>query len=371
MKKCLLLFCLSIAVNHVFANFISQGNWRWRKDDGTQTSATALADQNTAPTITSYDNVRLRLEFYNPQSGALPLDNTSLAYSTTGADGSWILISDTTTKNDFALAQSPFVTNFEATTQQLASRTGYTFQPGKVITTLDVYTDTLLPNKSTEYEWVIKPTANAKLNTTYYFETSILGYDMPLPTLTIGAVLPVTITSFSVGQKDNNAIVKWTTATETNNNYFDILRSANGQSWQTIATVKAKGNGTAQNNYEITDNTPLPGNSYYRLRQTDKDGKATLSEVKPFTLANLKDFVASVYPNPTAAAINVVVKNYSGSLTATVTNAGGAVVHKEVLAISTGTSFYKLTISQKLPSGTYYISLSGNNFSQKAKVIVQ
>ncbi len=370
MKKVLLFLCLTITVNHVFANFISQGNWRWKKDDGTQASATPLAAQNTAPTITSYDNVRLRVEFYNPQSGALPLDNTSLAYSTTGAEGSWILISDTIANHDFTLATSPFVTSFEATTQQLTARAGYTFQPGKVITTRDAFTDTLMPNESTEYEWVIKPTENAKLNTTYFFETSILGYDMPLPTLTIGAVLPVTLTSFSVSPSGNKAIVKWTTANEINNDHFNVLRSSNGQSWQTIATIQAKSAGSAQNNYEFTDNTPLNGTSYYRLSQSDKTGKATLSEVKTL-LTQLKEALASVYPNPVVNAINLQLKEYTGSVTAMLVNAQGAVVHKEVIAASSATSSYRLNLATKLPAGAYYLTLSGINLSQKVKVIAQ
>jgi len=372
MKKYLLLFCITILSSHAFANFINQGSWRWHKDDGSETTATYLANEQTAPTITNTDNVRLRVELFNPQSDALPLDNTTLAYSITGLEGSWILISDTIENRDFALSKSAFVTSFEATTQQLTPKAGYTFQPGKIIDSQEPFTDTLAPNVVTEYEWVIKPTSSAKLNTTYFFETSVLGYNDPLPTLSIGAVLPVTITGFTVSQQNNVALVKWSTLTETNNDRFEVLRSSDGQTWQIISTVKAKGNdGSAQNNYAVTDNNPLNGNSFYRLRQYDKDGKTTLTDIKPFTIQLLKEIAASIYPNPTVNAINLLVKNYNGNVTASLMNAQGTVLNRQLITVNSATSSYKLNVNTKLAAGTYYVSLNGNNLSQTLKVIVQ
>lgn len=371
MKKMLLLFCIFAITNQVFANFISQGNWRWHKDDGDEASATYLADLNTIPALANDDNIRLRVEFYNPQSGILPLDNTTLAYSTTAQDGSWTIITDTALMNDFILVKSPYLTSFAPTTQQLDARSGYTFKAGKVIDSYDGYTDSLPPGYSTEYVWVIKPTEHAKLNTTYYFETSILGYDQPLPAISIGAVLPVTLTGFSVTPSGKEATIRWTTLSETNNDRFDILRSADNQTWQTVTTVPAKGKPGATTRYEATDKTPLNGNSYYRLRQYDKDGKTTLSNIQSLSMAAVKAFAASVYPNPTANSINIQVKNYDGAVTTSLMNAQGTVLHRQVLTVSAATSTYRLALNQQLASGIYYVQLKGSNLSQTIKVVVQ
>ncbi len=366
MKKCLLLCCILAVTSHLFA-FTSQGRWRWRKDDGTETTATYLADTNTAPVISGYDNIRLRTELYNNNADTMNNGSTSLAYSSTGAGGPWILISDTVANHDFVLATSPFVADSTPTTQQLPARSGYTFQAGRVISSMAKYNYLLPPKKSTEFEFVIKPTATAQLSHTYFFETSVLGYDQPLPSLTTAAVLPVSIVNFTVSNQDNKAIIKWTTANETNNDHFDVLRSADGQSWQTIAIVKAN---NTPSNYSFTDNTPLNGTGYYRLSQTDKGGKASLSEIKTLVV-QLKGLLASVYPNPVVGAINIQLKNYTGSVTATLINAQGTVVHKEVIAASSATSSYRMNLNTKLPAGTYFVTLSGTGLSQTIKVMVQ
>lgn len=370
MKKTLLLFCIVAIVNQAHA-FTTQGNWRWRKDDGTQTTATYLAAENTTPVITTSDNVRLRIELYNTTGSDQDIKNTTLAYSLTGADNSWVLISDTVTNKDFVLSKSPFVTNLEATTQLLTARSGFAFKSGLLIDTVSTFPYTLSDSVSTEFEWVIKPTSTAKLNTTYYFESSVGGYDKPLPTLTIGSVLAVNLGNFSVTQQGGKALIKWSTSNESNNDHFDVLRSSDGQKWQTIATVKAKGNnGTSQTNYEATDNNPVNGNSYYRLNQYDKDGKSTLSAIRQFSI-QLNKVIASVYPNPTASAINIQVQNYTGTVTAMLTNAQGTVVAKQTIAANASATSYKLNTNAKLPAGAYYLTLSGTNLSQKLKVIVQ
>ena len=65
MKKILLLTALLVTSYNLFA-FTTQGVWRWRKDDGSETTATWRADQNTPITISSTDSIiRLRIELYN------------------------------------------------------------------------------------------------------------------------------------------------------------------------------------------------------------------------------------------------------------------------------------------------------------------
>lgn len=260
------------------------------------------------------------------------------------------------------------------TTAQLTTASdNYPFVGGRIITTPAPFTYTFATHTRTEFEYVIKPTPIAKLSTTYYFRTDQPGTDQNvLPTLTTASALPVSLVSFSVAENSGKALVKWTTANEVSNDHFSVMRSSDGRNFQTIATVKAKGNGsTTPTGYEFTDNAPLNGKSYYRLQQWDVNGKATLSTVQNLTLGNVRNMAASIYPNPTAAAINVVVKDFTGAITATVTNTQGTVVHREVIAVTASTSAYKLNLNKKLPSGTYYVNLTGSNLSQKLKVIVQ
>ena len=91
MKKTLLLILLLVSYTQIFA-FLTQGNWRWRKDNGTETSATWIAPQNTSITIGSSDStLRLRIEVYNTQTDAIALLDT-LQYTTDTTLKKWINI---------------------------------------------------------------------------------------------------------------------------------------------------------------------------------------------------------------------------------------------------------------------------------------
>ncbi len=95
------------------------------------------------------------------------------------------------------------------------------------------------------------------------------------------SVLPVTLTRF-VGQwAAGGAAVnlKWTTATEIDNDFFSVERSADGITFEKIDQVKGAGNSSMLRNYAYTDASPLMASSYYRLRQVDYDGKATYSPI--------------------------------------------------------------------------------------------
>lgn len=95
------------------------------------------------------------------------------------------------------------------------------------------------------------------------------------------SVLPVTLTRF-VGQwAAGGAAVnlKWSTATELDNDYFAVERSTDGVSFEKIAQVAGAGNSSMLRNYAYTDASPLAISAYYRLRQVDYDGTATYSPI--------------------------------------------------------------------------------------------
>jgi hypothetical protein len=88
----------------------------------------------------------------------------------------------------------------------------------------------------------------------------------------ISAPLPITLITFDAACANGVVQVSWTTATEHNNNYFTIERSPDGISWSAIATVAGAGNSLSLVSYSFTDDHPLQGISYYRMKQTDYDG---------------------------------------------------------------------------------------------------
>lgn len=81
--------------------------------------------------------------------------------------------------------------------------------------------------------------------------------------------------------------LKWSTATETNNDYFLIERSKDGIEFESIINVDGAGFSTKKLTYSTSDNNPLSGLSFYRLKQVDFDGQFSNSEIVSVELRNL------------------------------------------------------------------------------------
>ncbi|HHB78031.1 MAG TPA: T9SS type A sorting domain-containing protein [Saprospiraceae bacterium] len=92
-------------------------------------------------------------------------------------------------------------------------------------------------------------------------------------------VLPIELVAFDAFAKNNHVTLTWETATETNNDYFHVERSTNGQRFEVIGKVIGAGNSTTTQRYTFIDPTPAHGTNYYRLSQTDFDGKSETFDV--------------------------------------------------------------------------------------------
>jgi hypothetical protein len=97
----------------------------------------------------------------------------------------------------------------------------------------------------------------------------------------------------------NQVELTWSTATETNNDFFTVEKSNNGTDFKALAQVPGAGNSNQILNYKLIDEQPYEGVSYYRLKQTDFDGKYTYSELRTVSL-NIADGhnKINIYPNP-------------------------------------------------------------------------
>ncbi len=376
MKKILLLTALLVTSYNLFA-FTTQGVWRWRKDDGSETTATWRADQNTPITISSTDSIiRLRIELYNNGSGGT-LDNARFEDSSNEPGAFWDTLKLDANSNAFQLAgTSPFVTDLEPTTHQLNGQAipPYAFVAGKVIVATDgLPAQTLASAQTTEFEYAIKPTANIKPNVTYYFRvdaaTYLIGY--VFPSLTTSATLPVSITAFNVSAEKSRVMISWTTSTEQNNSHFDIERSLDGKNYAKIATVQGNGTTSLSHSYQAYDEKPLNGINYYHIKQYDADGKYQVSDVK-FVKMTLQNYVLNVFPNPAHSDVTFTLNNYNGTaVTATLHNVSGKTVHEELIQMNNGSHSYKLNLQSKLAPGVYFLQLKGDALSENIKVVIQ
>ena len=128
------------------------------------------------------------------------------------------------------------------------------------------------------------------------------------PYFSTDIVIPVELVNFKANTHNNNVALDWITASERNNAYFDIQRSANGHDWTTIGSVKGNGTTTAKNTYKFNDDTPLSSINYYRLKQVDLDGQLKFSSTVSVNLLKGGKGL-SVYPNPVSDKLNVVTNS--------------------------------------------------------------
>jgi fibronectin-binding autotransporter adhesin len=118
-----------------------------------------------------------------------------------------------------------------------------------------------------------------------------------------GAVnpLPIELMSFTTFYNGKSVDVKWVTATEINNDYFTIERSLDGINYEIVAIISSKaisGNSTSSLSYYYEDLNSKPGIYYYRLKQTDYDGKYSYSPVSKVIITCNNEFTFNVFPNP-------------------------------------------------------------------------
>lgn len=90
--------------------------------------------------------------------------------------------------------------------------------------------------------------------------------------------LPIELVSFTATCREDEVVLNWETASETNNDFFTIEKSADATNWQVLTTMAGAGNSNTPLYYSALDNQLYSGVTYYRLKQTDFDGSFTYSQ---------------------------------------------------------------------------------------------
>lgn len=114
------------------------------------------------------------------------------------------------------------------------------------------------------------------------------------------SILPVKLTSFTAARNRNNVSLKWETATEINNAGFEIYRSIDNAGFQKIgfaATKATDGTSNKKISYEFTDANSSKGVTLYQLKQVDRQGKFSVSEIRSVR-GEGTSFSVTVYPTP-------------------------------------------------------------------------
>jgi len=139
--------------------------------------------------------------------------------------------------------------------------------------------------------------------------------------------LPIELLRFDARSAGDRVAVSWVTATEINNDYFTVERSRDGESFEAIGSRKGAGNSSVEQYYTFLDASPLAGISYYRLRQTDFDGKFSYSETVAVDLHRKASSLFSLSPNPSSSWSEITVNEMlRENVTMTISDMSGRTV---------------------------------------------
>lgn len=120
-----------------------------------------------------------------------------------------------------------------------------------------------------------------------------------------GSSLPVNWLYVQGAIRDNKAAIDWATVQESNTHSFIIEHSVNGSEFTDAGTLPAKGNSEVTQRYQFLHHGLQPGMNYYRIRQTDKDGKYTWSKTVTLFYRHGQQ-TTIIAPNPVHDVLHIV-----------------------------------------------------------------
>ncbi len=220
-------------------------------------------------------------------------------------------------------------------------------------------------------------TGDANLQIGFFFSGSTFAIDYwYIDDVCVDGVVPVELTSFTASVNEKNVTLNWTTATETNNQGFEIERNS-GNGFQNIGYVAGFGTSAEPHSYSFIDASLNEGTYSYRLKQLDFDGTFAYFDAIEVDIAIPDVFaLAQNYPNPfnpstkidfslaVDSKVSLKVFDVLGQEVATLINtnlaAGSHNVDFNAASINSGVYFYRIEAT----------GIDGTNFTNVKKMIL-
>lgn len=179
------------------------------------------------------------------------------------------------------------------------------------------------------------------------------------------SVLPVVFNGFFVTRNNNNILLSWSTAQESNSSNYEIQRSFDGSNWSTLVIMMGAGNSTTVQQYNYTDKNMTAAVAYYRIKQVDIDGRYEFSTVKSI---RSNEAAASTRIYASGNTVNIEFnKEVKDPITVRIVNMNGQVVAQHTCQQAA----YRLTMNlNNGVKGAYVVQLSDNEGWNEVKKII-
>ncbi len=195
-------------------------------------------------------------------------------------------------------------------------------------------------------------------------------YEMNSITLgTLEVSLPVTLLYFNATAAEDGVHIKWSTASEQNNDFFSVERSQNGTDWTIIQDMKGAGSSALTRQYETWDRQAPSGRVYYRLGQSDLNGAKSFSEIVSVEIDQDfgSDLSIRIFPNPVAQYMTADLGRQVDSIELIIMDVGGL---PRLTQKFRSTQTIRLDTSG-LPGGLYLALFRSDGQSFTKKIIKQ
>lgn len=187
--------------------------------------------------------------------------------------------------------------------------------------------------------------------------------------------LPISLIYFQAVKEQNRTRLEWATNTEINNDYFTIERSSDLIDFSPILYKSGSGNNSTTIEYIAYDEKPLTGHNYYRLKQTDYDGKYQYFNVEAVYYSLLENGYVAIYPNPVLnGELFIRLLNVSkGSFQYQILDTKGVLIMNSEFYLNAEEQWHTeiIKLNSEIPSGLYFLRLSNERLDETFKLVVE
>lgn len=191
-------------------------------------------------------------------------------------------------------------------------------------------------------------------------------------------ILPVELIEFRAHRNSQDVLLNWITASEMNNDFFELQRSEDAKSWETLINVQGSGTSKQKIEYIEHDYNAPEGELFYRLRQVDYDGKYQYSEVSyvPPKTANSEktEVIFQTFPNPIEKGnlLNLVFENLEGKdLLLVLRDMNGRELFVKTVYVASTNQYEVIELSATIPAGKYIITATSDDSIYNSKLMVR
>jgi hypothetical protein len=325
--------------------------------------------------------------------------NVLVSYGTSiGASNGVLSVSRFGGSPVFSSASTVFVTNSSATTNNSAIFTPNVVSPSAWFTVnysgigtgnlpgtapFDLYFNTSVIGgiQSPDSLYIVRRSESTggwvALNTTLtsglLVATGLTAYgDFGVASSSSVNTLPVKWLTFNATKIDKNNIqLAWSTASETNNNGFEIERSFDAKNFTNIGFVKGAGTSNKLNNYSFIDANSNGFDVYYRLKQIDFDGKFNYSNIVKISNTDNGTFdIINVQPNPFDNELNIKVNSVSDkNIQLLIYDSKGALISERNVSAILGLNTINIDNANGLPKGFYVLKVTQGGMTKAVKLV--